>query len=197
MSRRPDARPDALDRTGVAAAGLVLVLAGAGLLGWQQGWFPRLGTRLETGAVVDATDTSWWPWAGAAGGLLLGLLGLAWLAAHLPRRGPGTVRLAASGTTGRLETDLRSTADAVGARFTDLAPVASVRTSTSETRGGAVVELRARLEPEADAPTVVDAVRTCRAELDAAHPDGEVGLRVRVSSPRRAGRRRTDRVRVD
>lgn len=190
-------RPDALDRTLVALAGLLLAAAGAGLLGWQQQWFPQLGETLRTGAVADAADTGWWPWAVAAGGVLLGLLGLRWLVAHVPGRGPGSVRLASSGVTGRLEADLRATADAVGARLAELAPVTGVRTTTSEARNGSVLEVRARLEPEADAEAVVEAVRTCREELDAAFPDHEVGLRVRVSSPRRPGRRQADRVRVD
>ncbi len=189
-------RPDALDRALVAHVGLLLAAAGAGLLGWHQDWFPQLGETLRTDAVADAAHSGWWPWAVAAGGVLLGLLGLRWLVAHVPGRGPGAVRLAASGPTGRLEVDLRATADAVGTRLAGLAPVTGVRTTTSESRDGSVLEIRARLEPEADAESVVAAVRTCREELDAAFPDHEVGLRVRLSSPRRPGRRQADRVRV-
>jgi hypothetical protein len=189
-------RPDALDRTLVVLVGLLLAATGAGLLGWHQGWFPQLPATLETDPAVDAAGAAWWPWAAAAVGVLLGLLGLRWLAAHVPGRGPGTLRLGGSGATGRLEVDLRGTADALAGRLTELAPVTAVRAGTREARGGAVLEIRARLEPEADADTVVAAVRTCRAELDAAFPDGEVGLRVRVSSPRRPGRRQADRVRV-
>lgn len=190
-------RPDALDRTLVVLVGLLLAAAGAALLGWQQGWFPQLTGTLQTDAVVDATQTGWWPWAVAAGGVALGLLGLAWLTAHVPGRGPGSVRLSGSGAAGRLEVDLRGTADALGTRLGELAPLTGIRTGTTQVRGGSVLEVRARLEPEADADAVVEAVRTCREELDVAFPDGEVGLRVRVSSPRRAGRRQSDRVRVD
>jgi hypothetical protein len=187
-------RTAVLDRVVLALVGLVLLAAGLLALDWRTGTVLDLPDRLDAGAVLDTVDSSWWPWASAGVGVVLGLLGLAWLLAHLPRRGPGRTRLAASDQSGTLEVDLRSVAGAVADRLEELGPVTGARGTTDRVRGTTVLEVRGRVEPDADTDALDQAVRTCAAEVEQAFA-GAVPLRVLLDAPRRT-RPRDDRVRV-
>lgn len=75
----------AVDRIATLLAGAALIALGAGAVAWQRGDLVD-GRSLSFAVAVDATRTAWWPWALAAAGVVLILLGLRWLAAHRPAR---------------------------------------------------------------------------------------------------------------
>lgn len=190
MSRRTAA----VDRCATVLAGLVLVAAGLLLLDWRTGTVLDLPATADLGGVRDVLATAWWPWAAAVAGILVALVGVVWLVAHLPHRGPAGTRLSGSDPTGTLEVDLRAVAGSVADRLEELGPVTSARGSTTRLRGRSVLQVRARLAAGADPTAVADAVRRCAGEVDEALA-GEVALRVLLDAPGRA-RRTDDRVRV-
>lgn len=177
------------DRMVVGLLGLALVAGGLALVDWRYrrvlgGW----SDTLETGPVASVTDAAWWPWALAAVGVVVGLLGLAWLLAHLRTDRPGDLRLGGSSAVGLLEADLSSVAGAVAERFAELAPVSGARGTTGRDGSRALVEVRAHLEADADTASLTAAAQTCAREVAQAFPDGEASFRVLLSAPRRRRR---------
>jgi len=186
--------PRVTDRAVVTVVALVLVLLGLLAIDWRTGTVLGLGPRLDLGDLSGAVDSAWWPWVAAAVGVLLVLLALRWVLALLPGRGPAAVRLAASDQRGTLELDLRSIGSAVAARLEELGPLTGVRHSTGGSAAAGVLELRGRLEPDADVDTVVAAVRRCTEEVEQS-TSGQLALRVLIDAPRRT-RPTSDRVRI-
>lgn len=186
-----------LDRVVVLVVGLALLALGLLGLDWRYGWVLDLPTALDADPTVDVVTTGWWPWAAAAGGVVLGLLGLRWLVAHLRRPGPASRRLAETDPTGLLEADLRSVAAACAERFATLAPVDGMRGSTARVGARTVVVLTGHIDPYADPTGVAEAAATCAADLDAAFPGEGLTCRVVLDAPRRprTGRRARARVR--
>jgi hypothetical protein len=190
--------PIVTDRLAGIVAGAVLVLTGLVLIDWHTGWvFTSHPSELDTARVGEVVDSTWWPWAAAAVGLLLGLLGIRWLLTHLRRDAVGDVRLRESDPTGRVEIDLDSVADAAASRFRELAPVSTSSGSTTVLSQRRIVVVDARLETGADADAVVAAAEQCAGEVDQAFPDGTVSCRFLIDQPRRQRRRRSAQVRVD
>ncbi|GAA4117051.1 hypothetical protein GCM10022215_17280 [Nocardioides fonticola] len=190
------------DRAAVLVAGLLLLALGLLGLDWRADTVLDLRPTLSTAAGQDAVATAWFPWVGAAVGLVLIVLGLLWLLAHVRRPGTGAIRLAASDHTGRLEVDARSLARAAAADLAARTPLEDVRGSVATHRGTTVVELRGRLAHDAGAAaaTATDdlaaAAATAAAQLAAALPDEAVACRVVLDPPRRTKEPRRDRVRV-
>jgi hypothetical protein len=174
-----------LDRTVCLVLGLALVALALLAFDWRYGVVGSYADTLSTSAAVDVVESSWWPWAFAAGALVLALLALAWLLAHLRRPGPGSERLDASDPTGRLEVDLRSAAAAVADRFAELAPVAHVRGTTEQRGRHVLLVVHGHVDPAADADALAHATATCTREVAAAFPDDDVLFRVVLESPRR------------
>jgi hypothetical protein len=155
----------AFDRVAAVITAVVLIAAGAAALGWRYDLIPGVGRRLQIKGLTDLPQTSWWPWAIGAGGVLLVLLGLTWLARHLPRRGTGQLRLAGSDASGRLTVDANAAARTAGQV---LAQTTGVRDGSGRIvldRGQLVAELTATLEPSADLDVVRAAAELAGQEL--------------------------------
>lgn len=183
-------RTIALDRIAGLLAALALLTAGAALLAWwgaRIGWIPSelngLPRRLNTTGVTDMMATAWWPWACGVVGLVLVLLGLRWLASHLPERGVGQLTLPGSSATGRLLADAATVTEAAALALESTPGVRSARGTIRRERGQVVARLTATIEREADLGLIARATdqasadlaavleRTdlhCRAELDVA-----------------------------
>ncbi len=185
-----------IDRIATFVVGAALLTLGLLVVDWKFREVFTYHDVLGTGDAETILATAWWPWAFAAVGLVLGLLGLAWLLAHLRRAGPSTIRLRGGDHTGLLEADLRSVATATAHRLGTLAPVTAIRGTTRVYRSRVVIELRGHIDPAADAATVIDAAATCAAEVAAAFPNDEVTCRVVLNGPRGGGRGSADRARV-
>lgn len=189
---------NATDRAVTLLVGLALVAGGLALLNWHQQWFGSWPDTLSTSRFADTEATAWWPWAYAAAGIVLGLIGLFWLLAHVPRRGERIVRLdAASSEHGAARVDYQSVATAVAADLEARSPVTHVKGATRRRRGTLVIELRGYLDPHAT-PEIIDATAArCTQNVSDAFPDGSTVCRVLLGHDRRRvarGRASTPRV---
>lgn len=184
------ARTRRFDRFLVGLLGLAL-LTGAGLF---IAWMLRVldpGDEIETDPVLALSEEIWWPWALAALGVLLVLLGARWLLAQAPRAAATDVRLPGSGHGGRFTASLGpvlKTAEEALARHPLITKV-STSTQDHDERIGVVVDVTMR----ADAPlsTVVDVVE---AHVDEVHrvvgrSDFDYLVRVGVDDAPQPGRR--------
>ena len=181
-------KTNAVDRLLLIVLGLALVAIAVLAVLWQIGmsWLPD---TLSTTQVQDVLTQSWWPWALGAASVLLILLGLWLLLGHVPKRGPGTVRLSPSGPGGRVEADLRSVASAVAGDFESRAPVHGVDATTERLNGVALVEVRGRLDRDADVESVMAAAENAQRNVRAAFPDDAVQCRILLRGPGRERRR--------
>ena len=185
------------DRAATVLLGLVLIALAALLWEWRLDLTGLLDTEGEVAGVGSVVTSDWWPWVAAAVGLVLGVLGLLWLLAHLPRPTRGTTRLSASDATGRLEADHASLAKALAERWASLAPVTGTRGRTSPDAPD-VVLLTGHVELEADPADILDAAAQVEREVVEAFPDLDVRVRFLLEGPSRQPRtRRTTEIAVE
>ncbi|RYJ05685.1 MAG: hypothetical protein EON52_10290 [Actinomycetales bacterium] len=178
-----------LDRVAALAVGLVLLAAGLALLDWR---FEKVGSwpaEADTSALSDLMDQGWWPWAFAAGSVLVGLVALVWLLSHAPRRSEGAERMSAvSSREGNVRVDLGSAARAVAADFSARTAIADVK-GTARRRGAThVIELRGHLDARSAGAGIDPAAERCTRDVADAFPDGAVVCRVLLGSSRRRTR---------
>ncbi len=185
------------DRVMILLVAVLVIALGLLIVDWQYRWVLRTyPAELSTGPAHEMVTSDWFPWAFAAAGVLLGLIGLAWLLAHLGRRGPSTLRLEASDQTGRVQADLRSIADAAAARLENLAPLTGFTGTVLTIRSRPVILLRGHIDPAAAVAPVADAAEICARDVAAAFPDDSVTCRVLLDPPRRGRVRQQSHVRV-
>jgi hypothetical protein len=184
------------DRFATVLLGLVLLALALLAWEWRLDLTGRLGGTLRTSDADPVLDSDWWPWAWAAVGIVLGLVGLAWLSSHRPRLTRGTSRLAGSDPSGRLEIDRSSLASTLAERWGDLAPVTGARGRVLPD-APEVVELSAHVEVEAEAEALVQAADQVEREVAEAFPDDAVRVRFLLQGPARQPRtRRTTEIAV-
>ncbi len=185
-----------LDRLTTLLVGVALVALGLLVVDWRYREVFTYPNSLDTTPAADVLDTAWWPWAFAAAGVVLGVLGLLWLLAHLRRKGPSTLRLRSSDSTGRVESDLRSVAAAAAQQLGSLSPVTGVRGTTRVYGSHTVVELRGHVAAGADAESLTEAAEVCAAHIAAAFPGDDITCRVVLDARQRSRTGRSTRVRV-
>ncbi|MGY0386217.1 hypothetical protein ACWZJV_04540 [Nocardioides sp. WG-D5] len=185
------------DRAMTLLVAVLVIALGLLIVDWHYQWVLRsYPAELSTRPASDIVTSDWFPWAFAAVGILLGLIGLVWLLSHLGRRGPSTLRLDASDQTGRVQADLRSIADAAATRLDSLAPLTGVTGTVVTIRSRPVILLRGRIDPAAAVEPVADAAEICARDVAAAFPDDSITCRVLVDPPRRGRGRQQSHVRV-
>lgn len=185
------------DRVVTVVLGAALLALGLAAWEWRLDLTGRLEPSLDVSGVETVLDSAWWPWAWAAVGIVLGLVGLAWLLSHRPRLTRGTTRLAGSDPSGRLEIDRSSLASALAERWGDLAPVTGARGRVLPD-APEVVELSAHVEVEADADALVQASEQVEREVTEAFADHAVRVRFLLQGPARQPRtRRTTDIAVE
>ena len=175
-----------IDRLVTALVGIALVTGGLALLNWRYDWIGSWPDTLALGGVSDVESSAWWPWAFAAAGIVIGLVGLAWLLSHAPRRGERTVRLSeSSDRTGAIRIDLHSVAQAVAADFEARTSTTRVKGTARRHRGAHVIELRGQLDPHATGDSIESAAARCTQHVSEAFPDGTTVCRVLLGHDRR------------
>lgn len=154
-----------LDR--LATLVLAAVLIALGLLGlvWWDGRWLQLPDRIDAASVTNVIDMAWWPWASAAVGVLLALVGLRWIAAHLASRRVKALRLTGSDKSGRLGVDANHVADAAADSFADTLGVRSAGGAIERDRGRLVAHLTATIEPTADLELIAQSADRVSAQL--------------------------------
>lgn len=172
------------DRTLVLVLGAAVALGGAALADWGHDTVFRLGSSLDTRPALDLVDAGWWPWAQGAAGVVVALLGLAWLTARLPRRGPQTLGLGAD-RNGAGELDLGSLGGVLVDQLEQSGTVTKAHARFRRSRGTTTAQVRARLTDEADLDALSETAVKVTSELAAALPDERLDLQLRVTAPRR------------
>ncbi len=179
-----------LDRVMAVLIGLILLVFGIAIAAWYNGnlrrLFPEFPKKLSTDKASDLANTSWWPWAAGAAGVILVILGLWWLIAHLPRRGVGLLVLPGSGRTGRLRVDPSGPASTAAEVLADAPGVRSAHSSVRRDRGQLIVGLSATMDPRADLGEVIAATDAVATDLNAVLGRDDARARILLSVARRA-----------
>lgn len=155
----------AWNRVATLLVGLLLIALGlAGIL-WWLGIFEGWPQELRVDRALELTQEAWWGWAVGAAGLLLILLGLRWLAAHLPSRRASTIRLPGSTAAGRLDAKVRPIGAAAGEAFARTPGVRSANGTIQLDRGQLVAKVRGTIDPQADLTEIAEAADRVSADL--------------------------------
>lgn len=155
----------ATDRVAAVLLAVVLLVGGVVAVLWWSGSLAALDGPLRLDAASDATTQPWWPWALGALGVALILLGLRWLAAHLPDHGVAQLVLPGSGGGGRLLVDARAVAEAAADALEGSPGVRSAKGVLERDRGQLVARLTATVEREADLESLARAADAVSAQL--------------------------------
>lgn len=154
----------AVDRVVLTLIALVLLGAGVGGILW---WSGRLAVSdtVDLKSLAPVTHQPWWPWAVGALAVVLVLLGLRWLAAHLPDRGVSQLVLAGSDASGRLVVDASSAVAAAAHHLEQTPGVTGVRGLIQQDRGQLVARFNTSLDRRADLHLVAEAADEVTAQL--------------------------------
>mgnify|MGYP004521258487 CR=1 FL=1 len=178
-----------LDRFLALLLGLVLVVLGAAVGAWGLGQLTRVWAsapqQLSTAGATSVLEASWWAAAAAAGAVVLGLLGLWWLLAHVPRRSTGPLRLTGSDRSGALLVDGSSAARTAAEVLAETPGVRSASGRVVSDRGQLLAELSVTAEPSVDLAELADAVEATTADLNAVLGRSDLRGRVAVRIARR------------
>jgi hypothetical protein len=179
-----------LDRFLALLLGLVLVALGAAVGAWGLGQLTRVWPsapgQVSTGPVTNALGASWWAGAAAAGAVVLGLLGLWWLLAHIPRRSTGgPLRLSGSDRSGALSVDGSAAAQTAAEVLAETPGVRSASGKVVSDRGQLVAEISVTAEPSVDLTELAEAVERTTADLNTVLGRSDLRGRVAVHIARR------------
>jgi hypothetical protein len=131
-----------VDRLGTLVLGLLLLAIGVGFLAWAVVQTDN-ATVLTAPGLVTAAASDWWPWATAAAGVVLVLLGMRWLLSRGPAERPQPLTLPGSDRTGTLTADLKSLASAAADQLGRHPAVRSAKGSAIIDRGAPSIQLKA------------------------------------------------------
>ncbi|MCA1783237.1 MAG: hypothetical protein ABR500_09025 [Dermatophilaceae bacterium] len=184
------ARTRRFDRFLVGLLGLVLLTGAALIIAWLLRWLEP-GDEIETDPVLALSEQVWWPYALAALGVVLVLLGARWLLAQAPQSIATEVRLPGSGHGGRFTAALGpvlQTAEESLERHPFIAKVSTSKQDRDE-RVGIVLDVTMR----ADAP-LKETVDVIDGHLDEVHrvigrSDFDYLARISVDDSPQPGRR--------
>ncbi|MBF0688742.1 MAG: hypothetical protein IR158_13375 [Cellulomonas sp.] len=180
----------AVNRIVAFVVGLPLVVAGVAAVLWWTGTlsdaWPQTSGALDPRRVQEVVDTGWFGGVATAGGVVLALLALWWLAAHLASPRVGTLRLPGSGADGRLTLDGSALAGHVAEQARRLPGVVGARSVIDREGGRHVLVSTLQVDPEANLPVLSDEVATLVARArDVAELPG-MAARTRLAVQRRA-----------
>ncbi|MBC7291967.1 MAG: hypothetical protein H5T83_11635 [Actinotalea sp.] len=182
-----------LDRVVVVLLGLALLLGGAWVVAWAQGWLPDgwwSPRAFLVGPVPGGwTGADWWSTALLVSGAVLTVLGLVWLVRHFRSDAIEALSLVGDPHGGNLLVEGGALASGAAAALEDGSPdVTKARGVVAERHRRLVVDLTAAIRRDADLQEVG---RLCDRVADGvARVTGrsDVACRVRLTVAPRAGR---------
>ncbi|WP_225752804.1 hypothetical protein [Actinotalea sp. Marseille-Q4924] len=183
----------ALDRVVLTLIALVLLLGGAWVVAWSQGWLPD-GWWSPRGFFVgpvpeSLTGADWWPVALLVGGAVLTVLGLVWLVRHFRSHGVEALSLVGDPHGGSMIVQGAALASGAAAVLQDSGPdVTRARGSLAERHGRLVVDLTASVRRDADLEKVARLCDRVADEVVRTTGRSDVSCRVRLKVAPRAGR---------
>lgn len=147
--------PARLNRSLLTVAGLVLLAVAALVAGVATGRLPLVANDAP---VFGGALPSWWPWAAAAAGIVVGLAGLRWLLAQACRRPAGdTWTVTADGPVPGSTSVAGGVAEsAVRADLTGHAAIADARVRLTDGAPRPTLYVELDLDAEADVRGAVD-----------------------------------------
>lgn len=175
------------DRTGTLVLSLVLLVSGAALVWWWSGRSPA-ADPLSTRTATELTQASWWPAALGAAGVLLVLLGLAWLLAHLHRSTVDRLHVSGSGPQGRLDAAAGEVVGAAADAFADTIGVRRASGSLVRDRGQLVASITATVERECDLAALAQHADLVSAQLHDVLGRDDIRCRVQLKVARLGAR---------
>lgn len=155
----------ALDRAASLMVGIVAITAGAFAVVWWLDLISWLPGSLDTTRVTDTTGQSWWPWVAGLSGFVLILMGLRWMAGHIPQKRAGDLSLTGSGPEGKLRVAATPVAKAAAEVLSKAPGVRSATGRVLRERGQLVARLGATIEADADLQTIASAADQVAADL--------------------------------
>ncbi|MFE5294432.1 hypothetical protein ACFQ8T_19810 [Isoptericola sp. NPDC056618] len=175
------------DRALLTLLGLVLLVAGVGLVALASGWVPAgagmpgPGEEVAVPAMAAAPDAPWWPAACAVAAVVMVVVGLWWLLAHRPGPRTTSMPLPGSRTRDRLRVVPDAVTRAATAELDDDPRVRSAALGLAEEHGRLVLVGRVRVAPRTDVTavgTLVDGVAHRTAQVLGRDLSGRVHLAV-------------------
>lgn len=142
-----------LDRVATLLLAVSFVATGALAIWWWTGDSP-LAQRTSAAPVSDLVAMTWFPWASAALGSVLIVMGLRWIAAHVSNNHVSRLALTGSSSEGTLTINASHAANAAADAFADTLGVRSAKGFINKDRGQLVAHIKAVIEPEADLASV-------------------------------------------
>jgi len=182
----------AVDRVVVLLLGLLLLVLGIAIVGWQAGFLDDVWSSAPSSLAVDSrqvTDDGTFVPLAIAAGVILVLLGLWWLGAHIPARGVGSLRLPPGDVPGVLTVDPGAAVDAAADVLEDDPQVLSARGAVLTDRKQLVARLRVTAYPDADLGSLIRSCDAVLADLARVLPEQQLTSRVELSVRRRAPER--------
>lgn len=170
----------AFDRAASLMVGILAITMGAFAVVWWLELFDWLPRSLDTAPVTDATSQSWWPWVAGLAGVALVLMGLRWLASHLPNNRVGDLTLTGSGAQGKLRAAATPVAKAAAEVLAGTPGVRSATGRVLRERGQLVARLGATIETDADLLTVTSVADQVAADLARVLDRGDLHCQVRL-----------------
>jgi hypothetical protein len=183
-------RTRSFDRFLVGLLGVLLIAGAALIIAWLLDVLDP-GDEIETEQVLSLSEQAWWPWALAALGIVLLLLGARWLLAQAPRRNATDVRLPGSGHGGRLTAALGPVLQAAADSLERHPYIDAVSTTQLDDKDHVGVAFDVTVSAEAPFGEAVDAID---GHLDEVHrvigrSDFDYLARISVAEADRPGRR--------
>jgi len=184
------------DRVVVLLLGLALVAGGGWAVAWAQGWLPtgwwQPDTLNYTGLPSSLVDAPWWPWVLLLGGVVLFVLGLAWLLQHVRSRAVGSLSLPGEPRGGTLVLDGAALGNGVAAALEDAGRgVVGARGKLVDEHGRLVLDVTAGVRRDADLREVGRLCDEIAAHARRTTGRSDIACRIRLRvAPRAAPRAR-------